>query len=279
MVRLRIFGLYSGLLILLLGCEDVIEVNVPEEEPRLIVNALIRIDPDSQIVDYEVKVSLTDSFFGEIPVTNLQQIAIGGLILVDYDDPGSGVYRQRGTLSSLEPGQEMILQIDWEDRLYFARTPYVETVPMDRIELGTETLFDEDDTEIIITFTDPGDRNDFYVFDLGFGNFTTVEDQFIQGQQFSFSYFYDQQFEPGQELTVSILGADLNFYNYMNQLIEQSEDTFGVFETPAGTVRGNIFDVTELDNIDFFDNVLIPDEFALGYFAVVQEYTQTITVE
>ena len=279
MVRLRIFGLYSGLLILLLGCEDVIEVNVPEEEPRLIVNALIRIDPDSQIVDYEVKVSLTDSFFGEIPVTNLQQIEIGGLILVDYDDPGSGVYRQRGTLSSLEPGQEMILQIDWEDRLYFARTPYVETVPMDRIELGTETLFDEDDTEIIITFTDPGDRNDFYVFDLGFGNFTTVEDQFIQGQQFSFSYFYDQQFEPGQELTVSILGADLNFYNYMNQLIEQSEDTFGVFETPAGTVRGNIFDVTELDNIDFFDNVLIPDEFALGYFAVVQEYTQTITVE
>ena len=279
MVRLRIFGLYSGLLILLLGCEDVIEVNVPEEEPRLIVNALIRIDPDSQIVDYEVKVSLTDSFFGEIPVTNLQQIAIGGLILVDYDDPGSGVYRQRGTLSSLEPGQEMILQIDWEDRLYIARTPYVETVPMDRIELGTETLFAEDDTEIIITFTDPGDRNDFYVFDLGFGNFTTVEDQFIQGQQFSFSYFYDQQFEPGQELTVSILGADLNFYNYMNQLIEQSEDTFGVFETPAGTVRGNIFDVTELDNIDFFDNVLIPDEFALGYFAVVQEYTQTITVE
>ncbi|MET1259703.1 DUF4249 family protein [Flagellimonas sp. DF-77] len=279
MVRLRIFGLYSSILILLFGCEDVIEVNVPDEEPRLIVNALIRIDPDSQIVDYEVKVSLTDSFFGELPVTNLQQIAIGGLILVDYDDPGSGVYRQRGTLSSLEPGQEMILQIDWEDRLYFARTPYVETVPLDRIELGTETLFDEDDTEIIITFTDPGNRNDFYVFDLGFGNFTTVEDQFIQGQQFSFSYFYDQQFEPGQELTVSILGADLNFYNYMNQLIEQSEDTFGVFETPASTVRGNIFDVTELDNIDFFDNVLIPDEFALGYFAVVQEYTQTITVE
>ena len=51
------------------------------------------------------------------------------------------------------------------------------------------------------------------------------------------------------------------------------------FETPVATVRGNIFDVTDLDNIDLFDNVEQPDVFPLGYFAVVQEYKQTITIQ
>ena len=264
-----------------LACEDVIEVSVPDEEPRLIVNALVRVDPNSDFVNLRVKVGLTDSFFGEIPVTNLKQITLAGAFLVDYDNPGSGIYeavRSRENIEDLE-GEEILLQIDWEDKLYYASTKYVRTVPIDKLEIGSNTLFNDDETEVIITFTDDGDRNDFYVFDLGFGNFITMDDQFIQGQQFTFSFFYDQKFEPGQELTVSILGADQSFYNYMNLLIEQTEDNFGVFETPAATVRGNIFDVTDLDNIELFDNVKIPNEFPLGYFAVVQEYSRTITVE
>lgn len=265
----------------LLGCEDVIEVNVPQEEPRLIVNALIRVNPNSNFVNLRVKVSLTNSFFGEIPVTNLEQITLAGAALVDYNDPGSGIYegvRSRESFESLE-GEEILLQITWEDKRYYASTTYIPAVPIDSLVIGSNTLFDEDETEVIITFTDNPDRKNYYIFDMGFGNFNTVDDQFIQGQQFTFSYFYDQKFEPGQELSISILGADQSFYNYMNLLIEQTEDNFGVFETPAATVRGNIFDVTELDNIDYFDNLKIPNEFPLGYFAVVQEYSQSIIIE
>lgn len=265
----------------LFGCEDVVEVDLPNEEPRLIVNALIRVNPDSDLVNLRVKVSQTNSFFDEIPVTNLEQITLAGAILVDTNNPGSGIYegvRSRDYIESLE-GEEILLQITWEDKRYYASTTYIPTVPIDNIKVGNNTLFNEDETEIIITFTDNPDRTNFYVFDMGFGNFTTTDDQFIQGQQFQFSYFYDQKFQPGQELVISILGADQSFYNYMNLLIEQTEDNFGVFETPAATVRGNIFDVTELDNIDFFDNVNIPNEFALGYFAVAQEYSQSITIE
>jgi hypothetical protein len=256
-------------------------VEVPQEDPRLIVNALVRVNPNSDFVTLRVKVSLTNSFFGEVPVTNLEQITLAGAVLVDYDNPGSGVYeaiRSRDYMESLE-GEEILLQITWEDKRYYASTTYIPTVPIDAIEIGDETLFNEDETEVIITFTDNPDRTNYYVFDMGFGNFVTADDQFIQGQQFKFSYFYEQKFEPGQELTISLLGADQSFYNYMNLLIEQTEDNFGVFETPVATVRGNIFDVTELDNIDFFDNVNIPNEFALGYFAVVQEYSQSITIE
>ncbi|TMU56847.1 DUF4249 family protein [Flagellimonas algicola] len=269
---------YCIFLFALLSCEEVIEVEVPSEEPRLIVDALVRVDPTSNIVDIEVRVGLTDAFFGEIPVTNLKQITLAGGVLVDYDNPGSGIYKGTRSAENLKASEELLLQLEWEDKLYYGSTTYASSVPIDDLRIGSNTLFDEDETEIIITITDDPNRNDFYVVDLGFGNFITLDDQFFQGQQFSFSYFYDEKFEPGQEITVSVLGADQAFYNYMNLLIEQTEDDLGVFETPTATLRGNIFDVTELDNIDFFDNVNIPNEFLLGYFAVVEEYKQSITI-
>ena len=53
----------------------------------------------------------------------------------------------------------------------------------------------------------------------------------------------------------------------------------GIYETLAATVRGNVFDVTGLDNDILFDNVNRPDAFPLGYFAVVEEFKQRITIE
>ena len=79
----------------------------------------------------------------------------------------------------------------------------------------------------------------------------------------------------------SILCGNENedFYNYRTLLIEQSEAGLGPFQTPVATVRGNIFDVTGIDNINQFDNVGQPDNFPLGYFAVVQSFTQTLIIE
>ncbi len=59
----------------------------------------------------------------------------------------------------------------------------------------------------------------------------------------------------------------------MNQLIVQSGGNQGPFQTPAGTVRGNFISVSETNDIDSRTN------FALGYFAVVEEFTESITIE
>ena len=171
------------------------------------------------------------------------------------------------------------MEFEHEGRRYFSRTTYIKAVPIENIEQGTETLFDEDDTEIVITITDVPDAENYYVFDFGRGEFLAIEDQFLDGQRFEFSYFVEQNLEPGEELEVSILGADEKFHNYIDLLVEQTANDGGVFETPAVTVRGNVFDVTGLDNIDIFDNVERPNDFALGYFAVVEEFRETLIIE
>lgn len=275
-------------LILFTGCEDVIEVNVPSEEPRLIIDALIRIDEGVQSFNVEVKASLTSSFFGTIPLTGLEDITIinldrdsfmcGNCLILKEKTPNSGIYEEFSSTDFFTDG-ELIIQLKHEDRRYFGSTRYVPAVPIDTLEQGTETLFDENDTEVIVTFTDVANRTDFYVFDFDFGNYLGTEDTFYDGQEFSFSYFYDENLQAGDSVRISILGADQAFYNYMNLLIVQSGDDFNVFDTPVATVRGNIFDVTDLDNIDVVDNVAQPNSFALGYFAVVQEFKKSLLIE
>ncbi len=282
-------------LCILTNCEDVIEVDTPSEAPRLIIEALLRVDRNETYIPVEVKISETSNFFEEIPVTSVESILIiaslmedgivtsSGVTYLEEEVSGSGIYttdpnsRIPTTIADFDIVFDLI--INHAGRKYYARTEYVPAVPIDNVVQGSNTLFSDEETEIIVTFTDDALRNDFYLFDFSFANYLVTEDKFYQGQQFEFSYFYDMQFEAGSEITIGLLGVDEGFYNYMNQLIEQSGEQQGPFQTPVSTVRGNIFDITDLDNIDLFDNVEQPEVFPLGYFAIVEEFKQTITIE
>lgn len=268
------------------NCEDVIEIDLPSENPRLIIDAVVRIDTSMQTQKVRVKVSLTDSFFGEVNVTGLKQITITNIDMEStFENPNflvllevePGVYERYKNTSFFTQG-ELVFQVEHEDQRYLASTHYVPAVNIDTLIQGDGTS-NEDQTEVITSFKDNPDREDFYLFDFDFNEFFTTEDEFYQGEQFQFSYLYDKILETGQEVNVSILGVDRSFFNYMNLLIEQSKSDLNLFSTPVATVRGNIVNVTDIDNIDYFDNVDQTNNFALGYFAVIQTFTKTIIIE
>ena len=297
---LNILSRVIALFLVLISCEDVIDVEVPTTEQRLNVNALIRVDISQAFIPIEVKVSITNNFFEEIPITEAESIVIlaeeldeNGVVInfrsssLSEKEPNSGIYIPDPNFSSDQRmptnilGKNLLfsLLIRHEGRAYLAQTRYVPTVPIDTILQGNGTLFEGDETEIIVTFIDDFERDDFYLFDFDFEEFLVTEDEFYPGQQFEFSYFYDRTFDSGRQIDISILGVDETFYNYMDQIIVQSGDSQGPFQTPAATVRGNIFDVTDLDNLEVFDNVDQPNLYPLGYFAIVQEYKRTITIK
>lgn len=288
-----------AVLVLNVACEDVIDVEVPTEEPRLIVDALIRVDIDEQYIPVEVKLSLSSNFFNDNTPTSAESVLIqydeyeDGIIInsgfsnLAEEIPGSGIYTpdpdyssdQRIPTSILDRNLVFNLLIRHEGRLYLATTEYVPSVPIDSLIQGDGTLFSDDETEVIVSFTDDPERDNFYLFDFGFSEFLVTEDKFYKGQQFSFSYFYDQIFEPDTELEIGIMGADRTFFNYMDLIIEQTTNDAGIFATPVATVRGNVFDITDIDNIDVSDNVGQPNVFPLGYFAIVQEYKGSLVIQ
>ncbi|MBD3661583.1 MAG: DUF4249 family protein [Arenibacter algicola] len=262
------------------GCQDVIEVDLPTEEPRLVIDALIRLeDMDSPSVLVQIRASLSSSFFEEVPPAQLQEITItntesGAILNLEESIPDTGIYENEWDLQELTQG-ELELNIEYSGQTYLAKTKFVPTVPLDSLEQGTTTLFGDDETEVILTFTDNGERDDYYLFDFDFGEYLVSEDEFYQGKRFQFSFFYDSKLEDDRLVTISILGIDQDLFNYMNQLIQQSGEDTGPFSTPATTVKGNIVNVTGSTNNDSIDH----DSFALGYFAVCQAFSDTLLIK
>ena len=270
----RVVFIFS-LLITTISCQDVIEVDVPEGPERLVVNASLKFYLNESPISFENEIQLTLStpfFDEEIPTVNNATVYITNLddnSIINYENIGEGVYipegSQTNTIADFNTTYE--LTVVYNNETFKATTQMQPAVPIDTIEQGDGTFFGGDETEIIVTFTDDGTRDDFYLFDFGFDLIEVSEDRFYQGQSFSFSYFYEDMFA-GQEITLKILGIDEQFYNYAFQVIELSDqDNSDPFQVPPSVTRGNIL------------NTENPDNFALGYFSISEAYRLNFTIE
>lgn len=270
------------------GCEDVIEVDAPSEPPRLSIDALIRVDEETTVTNIVISASLTSSFFDETSTAKLEEITIRNanyepnspsdqdFIVLTESAPGR--YEGSKNTSFFTDGGTFELLINYNGEKFRALTEYVPTVPIDSLQQGEGTLFSGDETEVLVSFTDNPERDDFYLFDFDFGEYLVTEDEFYQGQTFEFSYFYDEDVEPGRKIDIDLLGVNEAFYNYMNQLIVQAGGDQGPFQTPSSTVRGNIIKVTTADNSAGSDTVDERNNFALGYFAICQTFSRSIEI-
>ena len=282
----RLLFILSVLSLIWSSCQEVITVELPNQEPKLIVDALIRIDTTISSTLVTVSIRQTSDFFGEISPVSVDQITMSNMDnpgnntdqVLDETEPGSGIYQQVFSTEELARDR-WFLQINYQGEFYVAESLMQYSVPIDQLTIGDGSLFSGDVTELLVRYSDIGGREDYYLFDYGNDDFFASEDVFYDGQQFEFSYFYDEQLNPGDTLTVSIMGIDRDFFNYMNLLREQSEGGFGPFATPAVSVRGNLINATDINNNDNYNNVNDPDNYALGYFAIVQEYKGFIVVE
>ena len=107
----------------------------------------------------------------------------------------------------------------------------------------------------------------FYLFDFSDNNLFVTRDRFYDGQQFTFSFFYDDLFTKNEEVTIRMVGIDEAFFTYMQILLSHSGlSGGGPFATATSTLLGN-FVSSEQDNV------------ALGYFRVVEYSSHPFTAE
>ena len=261
--------------IILTSCEDVVDIDVPNSEPRLVIDASFEFyfNEDPVAIDGYLRLTKSAPFFdGSVPsvdnatvfITNLEDNSVINFEL--SENPGFYVPSE-GSIITPEFETTYELTVIFEDETYKAATQLFPSVPIDNIEQGDGALFDGDETEIILTFTDDATRDDFYLFDFDFDLLEVSEDRFYQGETFTFSYFYEDMIV-GEEITVKILGIDERYYNYAELLIEQSEQEGGnPFLTVPALLRGNIINTTN------------PDNYALGYFNLSEANRINFTIE
>ncbi len=258
-------------LFLFFSCEDVIDVDLASVEPKLVVDALIGYNANNgdPITIGQVRLTLTADFFAEeVPPAENATVQIideetGEIYpLVENE---SGVFRDG--FPDLEFERDYTLEVIYQGQTYRATERLQPTGQIENVEQGDGFLFDEDEeTEVIITFADIPDQRNYYLFAFGFDNYLVTDDEFYQDQSLTFSYFYDD-IEPGDLLTITLLGIDKEFASYVDQALVQAGEDGGGFGVPPATVRGNVLNSTE------------PDNFPFGYFAISEVDVELLTVQ
>lgn len=255
------------------SCEDVVDVDLNEAEPRLVIEASINWFKTTAGNTQSIKLSLSAPFFDEtIPPANdavVQITDINSNVFNFIEDGTTGIYRNTNFLPVID--EIYTLTINYNDETYTATETLKSVAPIDFVEQNNEGGFTGDDIELKAYYTDPIDEENYYFFEFisdipVVPTLEVYEDRFTNGNQI-FGYYTEEDLEPGDEVIIRNYGVSKRFYDFMFILLQQgSDDSGGPFETQPATVRGNCINETN------------PDNFPFGYFRLseVDEVIYTI---
>ncbi|WP_299103100.1 DUF4249 domain-containing protein [uncultured Winogradskyella sp.] len=258
----------------LYSCEDVIDVDLNEVEPRLVIEASIDWYKNTSGNEQFIKLTLSAPFFDEIipPANNalVQIFDTNGNTFSFIEENETGIYRNSDFIPIIDG--EYTLFINYNNEVYTATETLKSVAPIDYIEQDDEGSFFGDEIEIKVYFTDPAETDNYYFFEY----FTDIsdspsldvgDDRFIDGNQI-FGFYSEEDLESGNELTIRHFGVSEQYYEFMFILLQQgSEDGGGPFETQPATVRGNCINTTNEENYPF------------GYFRLSEVEQVIYTVE
>ncbi|OAB78473.1 DUF4249 domain-containing protein [Cochleicola gelatinilyticus] len=251
------------------SCEDVIDLDLNEAEPRLVIDAEIvkSVENDSSVA--RVRISLTTPFFENEP-------AFINNAMVTITDSNGAVFTLENTSDGFysfpdfnpEVNTAYTLQVIYNTEIYSATELLQTVVPLEYIEQDNDGGFLGDEIELKAFYTDPVGEENFYFFEgLGPpGNVRDVfDDEFTNGNQV-FALYVTEDLAIGDDVYFYLYGVNEQFYNYMSLLLQQTGGG-GPFETQPATVKGNIVNETNLEN------------YPLGYFRISEVSVLSYTVQ
>lgn len=265
--------LFILMIVSTVGCEDVVDVDLDNSNPRLVIEASIQWKKGTNGNQQKIKLSTTTDYFSNtIPVVSNATVFItdASNTYTFVENPGTGEY----ICSNFNPiiGETYDLTVIANGETYTA-TETLRPVPtIESIEQNNEGGFLGDEIEVKFFFQDNGSTNDFYLvqFNTSFNilpEYDVVDDEFFQGNQM-FGLYSNEDMKSGDILSFTLHGISERNYNYLNILLGIAGGNGGSpFSTPPATVRGN------------FVNQTNPDNFAFGYFSVAETDTKIYVIE
>lgn len=256
-------------LLILFSCEEVVDVDLNESEPRLVVEASIFLDKENPLPTQIIRLTTTAPFFDDVvpPATDAKVMVFdenGNEFLFFEIDPG--IYRTQSFIP--EFNTNYFLEITYEGELYTAQETLMAAPELEFAEQNDTGGFSGNDIELKIYYTDFPEPGNFYLLRFIHSDLSLqiYDDEFTNGNR-TFGFFTDEELSPGEQVEFEIQGISRNFYEYLFILRSQAGTAGGPFQTQPTTVRGNIVNTTN------------PDNFSLGYFRLSERDNFTYTLE
>ena len=264
--------LLAGLL--LAGCTDVVNLDLPQGAPLLAVDGAITDQPGPCVV----KLALTAPYFTAGPLP-----PVTGAVLTLADSAGA-----TETLRERRPGEyvtsqlrgqighQYTLTIRADGQTYEARTAIRRTMTIDSLGLKyiSTTRF-RDSVGYQVTFhgrelPGPGDYYRYKVYRNGRlwdqpEDLFVVTDEFVDGNYLNIAL--DQHsYQPGQRVRVELNSLTKDYYTFLNEVATQINNR-GLFAPPPANVRTNVHNTAAGSA-----------KVAVGYFAGYAVRADSITI-
>lgn len=248
-----------------LSCEDTVDVDLKDENPKLVIDAVIKWPKGTMGENQSIKLTKTSNFYNnEVPPASGAIVTVtnsSNVVFSFIEDANTGIYNCTNFVPVIN--ESYTLHITYEGQTYTATdklyaTPaiqYTQQTNVPPIGGGEEIV------QVKFFFQDNGAEDNFYLVGAQNPNYVTpdygvISDEFFQGNVM-FGFYANDNLKPGQNLKLYLQGVSNPYYNYMNKLIAISGTNNGnPFATPPATLRGNITNQTNKDN------------YPLGYFSL-----------
>lgn len=257
-----------ALVLLLTGCQKIINVDLNDASPRIVIEGLITDRPGP----YTITISKSGSFFNQPDLP-----FVSDAVVIITDNVGStdslkevepGVYLASCTVGV--PGRSYTLKVISENIEYSGSTTMFNHVEIDSLILSKSTAQhfdygdnskDEIDAEIDCYFSDPPEKN-FYRIRV-FDNDTLRADNYR---------LFDDQYTNGQVIGLRVARAKAD-HTYRVELYSLDNLTFGFYRTLEDLVHSNpVFGSTPANPTTNLSNG------ALGYFGACAVSSQIIFI-
>jgi len=268
------------LLVFFTACTDVIDVEVPSEEPRLVIEASINWEKGTSGINQTIYLSKSTPFFetnGNVPVSGASVVITNTSdgSFFEFNDQNDGSY----TTSNFVPvlNDNYTLEVVSEEETYIAQETFIPVVPILEVYQSTDKFLPEV-LEVNFDFLDPAEEENYYYIKFkeqadSFPRLLDLKDEFVNGNLIS--VFNERQenedinqveYAPGDMVNMELIGVSKRYYEYIQLLINQSESG-GPFDTTPVALRGNCTNQND------------PNNFAYGYFRLTEVAKASYTFE
>lgn len=267
----------------ILGCEDVVVVDLPEGPTRLIIDGRIERLRDSPTGNQEIRLTTTDDFYG----AGAPPPATGAVVTVTddlgnsvaFEETTPGVYRTSDLVPDV--GRTYTLRIEYDGEMYEGSETLHAVPPIDRAyaQFFESTAFDDEGIRLVVDFTDPAGVVNFYYWEqLRNGELVAIEpdpgvrftllsdDTFYDGGQVVGKRPSDIIYESGDTAVVRQIALSEATYDYLRSLFGLFGGSGGFLQPPPATLKGNVRNLTR------------PEHYPLGYFSAGEVDVETFVV-
>jgi hypothetical protein len=246
MKRYSLFSLLITLIVLA-GCEDVVDVKLDQGQPQLVVDGFVSDQPGP----YVITLSKTAPYF-----ENAKMPRVMGAVVKITDNEGNAE-----TLTEAEPGKyvtntlqgkignQYVLEIQAEGEEYRAETSIKRVPEIDSLKQNfkTKSTFWDEGYYVLYYGPEYPGPGDYYRFKI-YKNDTLINqpldlvvrsDEFVEGNYITGPEMNNKPFRVGDRIKIEVCAITEDNYNFYNEMFAQINNG-GMFANPPANVRTNV---------------------------------------